>query len=215
MASVVSKFPLPDCKHPYSLIGCNLNDGTLHLQDKDEFTALIDFRREKHIKEREIQIQALEETNTKYIILDGSYTIREIREIYRKCSIFFLAFRESFGLPIPELQACGSYIFIPYKDWTPAHYIKPDLRVAGEGELSSNFIVYNNDKEKLKNEINRIKRIYDPDVVFETFIKNHPQLFYGDIEELKTFVNKIKQKQIHTKLHNKHKFINDLIIDSL
>ena len=77
--------------------------------------------------ERAIQIQALEETNTSYYQLDRPMTIEEIRKIYRKSCIYFLSCDETFGLPIVELQLCGSYIGTSYKNWAPSHYIKKNV----------------------------------------------------------------------------------------
>jgi hypothetical protein len=202
--SVVSECPMPKGHQPYSRIGINLDDGSLFPERKDEFVALIDFEQPDHIRERVIQIEALEETGTKYIVLNGHYTISEIRKIYRKCSIYFVAHRESFGLPICELQACGSYVFTPYADWCPSHWIKEDLSVPGPGKLSPNFVVYDNNKDKLKLEVNRIENSYDPMVVFDTFMHHHPHFFYGDIDELKRFVKMIQSGEINSRSHDNY-----------
>lgn len=203
-ASVVSEYPLPrmpHTDHPYSLIGINLDDGSLFPQKKERFLALVDFERADHLHERMIQIRALEETNTDYIVLHGSYSIAEIRELYRQCSIYFVASRESFGLPICELQACGSYILTPYINWCPSHWLKDDLYAEGEGTLSPNFVVYDNDLEKLKQAIVRIKSRYDPEEVFNTFLTSHPHYFYGDIRELRTFLERVRNYQITGQSH--------------
>lgn len=73
-ASVVSEFPLPEGDWPFNLIGVNLDDGTLYPEEKHEFMALVDFERPDHMRERAIQIQALEETQTKYVVLHGHST---------------------------------------------------------------------------------------------------------------------------------------------
>ena len=146
---------------------------------KGEFIALLDFERPFYMKERLIQLQALEETNTKYIVLNGHYSIQEIRQIYRKCSIYFLASHESFGLPICELQACGSYIFTPYLYWPIAHLIKENQHISETGKLSPNFIVYDNDKTKLTEEMIKIKNFYDPQRVVDTFKSYDPHYFTG------------------------------------
>jgi hypothetical protein len=204
-SSVVSENPMPKGYQPYSLIGLNLDDGMLYPENKNEFIALIDFERPNYMNERAIQIQALEETNTKYIVLNGQYPISEIRKIYRKCSLYFLAHWESFGLPICELQACGSYIFTPYAYWCQAHSIKKDIGVSGLGKFSPNFIIYNNDKDILIKEINKIKATYNPKVVFDTFKQYHPQLLYGDMNELTKFIEMVKQHKINGNSHNKYR----------
>ena len=204
MSSVVSENPMPKGYQPYSLIGLNLDDGTLYPENKNEFIALIDFERPNYMNERAIQIQALEETNTKYIVLNGQYSISEIRKIYRKCSIYFVAHWESFGLPICELQACGSYIFTPYAYWCQAHSIKKDIGVFGLGKFSPNFIIYNNDKDILIKEINKIKATYNPKVIFDTFKQYHPQLLYGDMNELTKFIEMVNKHKIDGNSHNKY-----------
>jgi hypothetical protein len=110
VVSVLSECPIPQGPQPYSLVGLNLNDGTLNPQPKGEFRALIDFAQPGHENERSIQIAACERTRTPYTVLEGSYSLEEIREIYRQSSIYFVAHRESFGIPICEVQACGSYV---------------------------------------------------------------------------------------------------------
>jgi hypothetical protein len=122
------------------------------------------------------------------------------------CSIYFVAHSESFGLPICELQACGSYIFTPYARWCRSHYIKADVTMGGgnDGTLSPNFVSYDNDKDKLVRAIQHTKHIYDPRKVVDTFLKFHPQLFYGDPSELQKFVNMVDNGIIHSRLHTQH-----------
>jgi len=209
-SSIVSEFPLPQYDWPFSVIGVNLDDGTLYPEQK-EFIALVDFERTGFEAEREVQIRALQATNTKFIELKGQYSVAAIRKIYRQCSIYFIAFRESFGLPICELQACGSYIFTPYAHWVPSHWIKPDLSVPGPGEISPNFIVYHNDLETLKNKIIQIKKSFDAKQVRQRFLKYHPQLFYGDLKELQRFVNLLQTKQITSQSHLKYPNISEVV----
>lgn len=205
-ASVVSEHALPQKgPQPYSLIGLHLDDGTLFPEKHDEFIALLDFERAgplfHSMKERAIQILALENTQTPYIVLNGQYSIQSIREIYRKCSLYFLASHESFGLPICELQLCGSYIVTPYSDWIPSHWMKKDVHIAGPGELSPNFIVYHNDEELLMKEITRIKAEYNAPHVVQTFQTFQPHFAYGDRKELQIFADMVKSGKIHSKSH--------------
>ncbi len=203
-ASVVSEVPLPKGRQPYSLIGLNLNDESLRVEPKDEFVALIDFEHTPDMHERAIQVLACQETNTTYRVLHGRYSLTEIRQIYRSCSIYFVAMRESFGLPICELQASGAYVFTPYSKWCPAHWLKEDLSQEGPGDLSPNFIVYDNDKETLKREIQRIKANYDPHKVANTFHQYYPQLFFGDKVELKKFIRMVEEGEIHSQSHKEY-----------
>jgi glycosyltransferase involved in cell wall biosynthesis len=206
-ASVVSESPMPAGTQPYSLIGLKLDRKTLFASQKPEFIALLDFERPDHQAERQIQIQALEATQTQYIELKGSYSLETIRELYRRCSIYLIAHRESFGLPICELQACGSYIFTPYSHWCPSHWLKADLSQAGAGDLPPNFVVYDNDLEKLTQAITHKKRIYKADLVRQNFQDHHPHLLHGDLDELQSFVERLKISKIHSRSHQEYRSI--------
>jgi hypothetical protein len=206
-ASVVSETPLPSGPQPYSLIGLDLDDGTLYPEAKEEFVALLDFEHPPDMRERAVQIQACEATATHYLVLNGHYSIERIRKIYRRTSVFFLSMRESFGLPICELQACGGYIFTPYANWCPSHWIKPRLFEEGPGELPSNFIIYDNDVERLSSELRRIKASYDPRAVVASFQKFHPHYFRGNEAELSDFVQKLRNRTIHSLSHQEYSHI--------
>ena len=209
-ASVVSETPLPAGPNPCSLIGLDLDDGTLYPEEKGEFTVLLDFECTEYMAERAIQIQACEESGTKYVVLHGRYPIHQIRAIYRKASVLLLAMRESFGLPICELQACGSYIFTPYADWCPSHSLKSDLSRPGLGDLSPNFIVYGNDKNRLIDELRRIKAAYEPGAVVANFRKYHPQLFWGDEVALADFVAKVRAGQVTSQSHRHYPSLHEI-----
>jgi hypothetical protein len=211
-ASVVSEFPMPKCFEFFSLIGMDIRDQNLFPEKNNKFLAVLDFVRKGFEKEREIQISALQETNTPFIVLDKPMTRDEIRAIYRKASLFFLSFRESFGLPIVELQLCGSYICTPYKNWAPSHYINKSIYNRYEGDLSKNFIVYNNDKDVLKREIRRIRASYNPTEVIEEFKNKHPHLYKGDLNELRVFIEKVRSGNINSTSHEHYVDINKQIV---
>ena len=211
-ASVHGENPMPAGCELFSLIGVDLDDGTLTVAAKDDFVALIDFERPEHLRERAVQVSALEQTGTPYVVLHGTYPIAEIRRIYRQCSLYFPAFRESFGLPICELQACGAYVMTPYTHWCPAHCIEDDASAEGVGALPPNFIVYDNDKDMLVRHIEAIRARYDPKAVFNSFIAHHRRFFHGDLEELKGFIEKLRTGAIHAKLHQQHPTIEALAV---
>jgi len=215
IASATTNFPLPKGFQPLTEIGCNLNDGSLYPEQKGKFTALVDFERPNHMQERAIQIMALEKTKTPYKVLNGRYPITEIRKIYRQSAIYFLAHLEAFGLPIVELQASGSLVFSPYSKWAWAHYHKPDLTVSGEGPLSPNFVVYNNDLDTLCDKIEEAKVHFNPNKVLENFIEYDSRFWEGDMEALRTFIGKVKSGAIHSRLHQELAPLNDLIVEKL
>src|SRR5690606_5643723 len=108
---------------------------------------------------------------------------------------------ESFGLPIVELQLCGCYIFTPYNEWCPAHFLDKSPFEEGVGKLGSNFMVYDNNKEILKKQLLHIKSNFDPNQVIERFKEEYP--FYNKInlDQLNIFINKIKTGMIHSESH--------------
>jgi hypothetical protein len=203
-SSVVSEHPTPRSEQPVSVIGLNLDDGSLRTGQQKDFVALLDFARDSHTNERQVQVQALQDANVKWIELRGSYSIAKIRSIYRECSAYFVAHRESFGLPICELQACGSAVFTPYADWCPSHWMKDDMSVPGEGVFSNNFIVYNNDPALLTTKLRKFSSLYRPLQARETFLEKQPQLYYGDLSELKRFINLIESGDIDSNRHKRH-----------
>ncbi len=204
-ASVVSEWPMPSWPQPCSLIGVDLNDGSLFPEQHGQFLALLDFERPEHSSERNVQRAALQETNTAFIELKGRYTTKAIREIYRRCAIYFIAHRESFGLPICETQACGNYVFTPFGEWCPSHWQKEDLLVAGPGRLTENFVVYNNNVSTLVDRINRIRESYDPWCVRRCLLENQPNLYLGDLDELNAFVQMVRSGRINGGLHSKER----------
>jgi hypothetical protein len=210
--SIVSEYPPPSgIGESCSVIGLDLDDGGLRPEPKDEFLALMDFERQSEMKERAIQISALEKTKTPYLALNGDYSVAAIREIYRRCSLYFVAFRESFGVPICELQACGAYIFTPYEHWCPSHWIKADISVPGPGVLPPNFLVYDGDEEKLVDAVERARASYDSRRIVESFLTHHPQYFRGDLNAVSRFVDRLRTGEIHSRLHEAHPNLKTLV----
>lgn len=202
--------PLPDTEHPVHEIGVNFDDGTL-FPEQQTFQALLDFPRPGKELEREMQIAALEKTNTKYIELNGTYTTDEIRSIYRKTSLYFVAFLESFGFPIIELQACGSRIFSPYRSWLYAHSIKEDLHISGFGRFSINFWIYNNDPNLLESYIMQAKRDYNPLSVRNELLAEQPHFYKGNQQALEQFIQMVDSKEITGRSHSKNILLNTFL----
>ena len=200
-SSVVSEVPMPRGPQPYSEIGLDLDDGSLWPEPKREFTVVLDFECTRYMRERAVQIQALEASNMKYVVLNGHYSISRIRKIYRQASVLLVAMRESFGLPVCEAQACGAYVFTPYSEWCPSHWLKSDLSRPGPGALSPNFIVYDNDPERLTAELHRVRDLYDSQEVVRRFLHYHPQLFRGNQTEVDGFLQKLRTGEIHSARH--------------
>lgn len=205
----MSEDPVPPGAEAFSAIGINFEDPTLFVEQGKPFEALIDFEQAGQLPERAVQVLACVEADIPFKVLHGRYTISDIRKIYCRSSVYFVAFRESFGMPICELQACGALVLTPYVDWCPSHYLeKPG---SGAGQLPENFIVYNNDKRQLVNELKRLKRTHDPTRTLEKFKSEQPHFYYGNIEELARFVELVRNGEITSKSHKLNLNLKQLV----
>lgn len=206
MVSVGSHTVLPPGAHPYSLIGMNLDDGSLYPEQNGEFMALLDFDvSDLHFPQaRKLQHEAVRQSGVKYQKLEGRYARSEIRAIYRKAGAFLMARSEAFGLPVSEVQACGSQVFLPDPHWAAAHWLGDNFYVKREPALTSNFVVYEDDPALLAARLRAAAENFDPVGVRETFIEKQPQLYYGDGVELRRFLDRIDSRQIHSRLHSEH-----------
>lgn len=194
---------LPPGPLPYSLIGLDLDDGSLYPDQQGKFSALVEFAQDRpdYLAYREVQLEALRRAGADYVVLDGSYSMDEIRAIYRRSSMYFLSSVESVGLPICELQACGSRIFMPDIYWASSHWISESVYGPREPMLSSNLVVYENDPEVLAEHIRVEARTFDPASVRATFERVQPQLLHGDRAALAQFLERVEDGTIHARLH--------------
>ena len=206
VVSPLSEIPMPDAPQPCSVIGVNLDDGKLFPEQGGEFRVLVDFEqtRSDYLSYRKVQLEALEESGVPYEILNRPLTRDEIRAVYRRTGAFLMAHRESFGLPICELQACGSLIFTPRAEWAGAHWIKKDLRRAGPGQHSRNFVVYENTVSALAEQLKRARDNFDPEHVRKEFLSTQPQLYHGDSSVLQLFLSMVDDGHIDSHAHQLH-----------
>ena len=206
IVSPVSEVQMPQGEMPYSHIGLDLDDGSLYPEQGGEFRVLVDFEqtRKNYPSFRKVQIAALEKTGIPYEVLEGRYTRAEIRAKYRKHGAFMLSHRESFGLPICEVQACGGLIFTPRTEWAGAHWLKTSLSVPGFGEHSENFVVYDNSVDDLASKLLAAKASFDPARQVRVFRESHPQLFHGNRGALTKFFDDVRSGRINGKLHHEH-----------
>ena len=206
MVSVGSHTVLPPGKHPYSLIGMNLDDGSLYPDQNGEFMALLDFDvSEFHYPEaRKLQLEAVKKSGVKYERLQGRYPRSEIRAIYRRAGAFLMSRSEAFGLPVSEVQACGSLVFLPDPHWAAAHWLGDNFYIKREPSLTSNFVVYESDVDSLADRLRAAADSFDPSAVRETFLREQPQLYFGDLDELRKFLSMVERREIHSELHHQH-----------
>jgi len=210
-ASLVTEYALPiNIPKIYSNIGFNIRSNDLYPQ-QEQFLALLDFPRKGYEEERELQKQALKETNTPYIELNSRLNTTEIREIYRKTSLYFISCRESFGLPVLEVQLCGGLIVLPYSAWLPAHFLDKNIYEKGPGRLGTNFIIYKNDLEILKKKICDAKIKFNANQNLNNFIKEYPNYYDINKKQLKDFLNKLSKREINKNSHIRYKEYNKYI----
>jgi hypothetical protein len=206
MTSVGTEVPLPPGPHPYSLIGVDIDDGTLFPDQRGQFRALIDFEqnRWRYPDFRKVQLEALELAGVEYEVLQGSYSIEEIRAIYRRTSIYFLASSEAFGFPICELQACGSLVFTPDMYWPASHWLGDNYYEKREPLLSPNFVLYENDPIRLSNRIRVAAASANPAAVRANLENYQSSMLHGDRNSLKRFLDRVSSGTIHSRLHREH-----------
>ena len=193
---LVTEFSIPkEIPQIYNCIGMDIQSDELYPEQK-EFTVLLDFPHSEGFYAYDLVLETLNELGIKYIQLRGRYTTSDIRSLYRQCSIYFVNVRESFCLPIIEEQLCGCYIFTPYNEWCPAHFLKNDLIDDSNGLLGRNFICYHNNKEELKEKILAIKSNFNSLQVIENFKKEYPNYNTIDNREFESFLKKIENKEI-------------------
>ncbi|AFY27963.1 hypothetical protein [Cyanobium gracile] len=129
-------------------------------------------------------------------VLHGSSSMREIRTIYRSCSLYVVAHCEPIGLPICEVQACGGIILTPYARWCHAHDLETP-EPGCNGRWPQNFIVYNNDRQQLVSELNRLKRDYNTETALENVKLDQANFHRGNATELAHFVAMVEDATIH------------------
>lgn len=188
------------------VIGLDIDDGSLYPDQGGNFLALLDFAQSGWIypEVRELQLEALRIAGVNYVVLEGKYAVDDIRAIYRRTSAYFLASSESFGLPICELQACGSLVFTPDVSWAQGHWLDDDSASASEPRLSPNFVVYERDPEKLAARIRLAASSSNPGAVLATFMECQPHFLHGDRAVLAEFLAGVDSGRIHAGLHTAH-----------
>lgn len=207
---LVTEFAIPkEIPEIYTCIGMDVNSEDLY-PEQDDFIVLLDFPRPGHEKKRSEEKKILEELDINYVELHGRYTTKQIREIYRKSSVYLVSCRESFGLPIVELQLCGAKIFTPYLEWVPAHYLSKSINEKNTGLLGENFVVYG-DNEGLKRALHKAKAKFNALRNVEIFKENNPLYNQISKKKLESFVLKLKNGTITSQLHNDLKKYNVFI----
>lgn len=208
-------YPLAEADWPLSVIGCDVNDGTMLPSVKPEFRVLFDFAREGWEADRQMQLEVVERLDIPYSKLSGGFAYEEIKRIYDRHAVLMLSFPESFGRPILEIQACGGLVAAPQAWWAMVHFIRPDVARPGVGDLSENFLIYDSDPDKLAVQLQHARDTFDPYRNFGTFVANNGTFFCGELAELRRFVRKVEDGTIHGGLHREHEALNHKIVTEL
>jgi len=176
-------------------IGIKGESWNLKPLQKKEIIAIIDFEFPGNEKIRKIQINALNKAGIKYISLESSYTIIEIRKIYQQGAIYFMQSFEAFGLPILECLCSGCQIFTQESWWPMSWRINANPQIHGGGTLPECFTVYHNEEQLVK-ELKAFKDNYDlvvsPSKIFEIFLAHYPNFFLGNNAEMKRLIYCLK-----------------------
>jgi hypothetical protein len=183
-------------------IGINISNCKLDVVEKKEFVALLDFLQPGYESYRHEQKRALEKLGIQTIELFGHYTVEEIRELYRKASMFFMSFPETFGLPIAECLSTGCMIFTPSSSWPMAWRLNEDAKPWGEGILPECFQVYYNENT-LIDKLHKFREEYHfketPLKINEIFMEKYAKFYYGKQDVLKSVIIKLKENALKKK----------------
>lgn len=184
---------------PWSCVGLDLHHTGLAPSAKQGFVVLLDFAAPGWERFREDQISTVKRLGLKFLQLEGYYTIAEIRELYRKASVFLMQSSEAFGVSIVECLATGTRVFTPDSSWPMAFRLGNSLHPGGPGPLPSCFNVYKGSAD-LSRQLLDVKRTYDlqktPRETFATFVKHYPHFFEGNLDELNNLVQRIEEGRV-------------------
>jgi hypothetical protein len=186
---------------PWTCIGIDLSYLKLKPQPKRQFTALVDFDHPGYRVYRENHLRILAELGIEAITLDGNYSIQEIRKLYRRAAVFFLETPEAFGLPIAECLALGTRVYLPEAKWAMSWRRPSSTDQDAHRDLPSAFATYDSWddlKRKLANERDTYDSVSTPNEVFQSFISNYPEYYFGNRDALQDVVDRIRCDNFET-----------------
>lgn len=181
-------------KPPWSLVGLNLENEGLEIGHKKEFFAIVDFERRGFEEFRNEQIRVLDKLGLPYVAFENRMSMTEIRDYYKRASLIFLSFPETFGVPIAECLACGTAVFTPSSSWPMSWRLDENPKPNSIGELPNCFIEYEN-AEKLEICLLEFYRNWNmektPRKIQEVFLETYPHFFYGRLEGVNEFLKEL------------------------
>jgi hypothetical protein len=140
--------------------------------------------------------------------LKGTYSRTEIHAIYRRCGIYFLAWPESFGMPICEVQACGGLVFTPTNEWCAAHC--DDSKFPGPDFLPENIVVYGKNEDLLVSLLAARKESFSRIRNFKNFMRDQPHLYFGRGSTVSDFMRRVESGEIDSASHLKNPTLEEL-----
>lgn len=111
-----------------------------------------------------------------------------------------IAFRDSFGISISEVQACGGLVATPYSEWVPSYWIKEAFQQRGPGQLGGNSLDYDNDVEKLNEMLKQGKQEWTAEAARATFLAEYPEYYNGDTNALRKAIEGVLKDGILSRL---------------
>jgi hypothetical protein len=184
---------IPDVDKKWTDIGLNIQWTGLTCNTKKEIIALVDFEQVGFESSLQEQIDVLESfPMIKIIRLKGSYKATEIRELYKKASLFFIQFPEAFGVSIAECLSTGCQIIVKDMNWAMSWRLQNDI---GEEYLPDCFFVYQT-KHNLYQYIKKFIDNHDADKtpknINDIFLCCYPEFYYGNSGNLLASLAHIK-----------------------
>ncbi len=158
-----------------------------------EFMALLDFPREGYEAARAVQVRALERAGVPSIELEGEYSFDDIRALYDRVGLAFVAFPEAFGVPVVELQFAGALNASPDPLWVKRHALLPPGGVFDPAaEFSDNFVFYAGEDDLVRCLESR-RDAWDPAQVRARLEECQPAFVRGDAARLAAVLERFEQ----------------------
>ena len=145
---------------------------------------LVDFEQPGRDLTRNAQIQLLESLSIDHIVLEGRYSIKEIRKLYAQCSHYIIQSPEAFGLPICENLNLGNQILTQEAHWPMSWRKGSYIKSFDDGKLPAYFHVFE-DEAKLRNILLHAHANHTATTSMEVgrkFTEDYPEFYHG-IEE--------------------------------
>ena len=181
--------PYPNSFH----IGLESKAWNLAPQSSEKISVLVDFEQPGREKARNMQIQLLEQLGIEHTILEGRYSIEEIRKLYAQSSHYIIQSPEAFGLPICENLNLGTQILTEKAHWPMSWRHGNDIQSFTDGELPNYFHVFENE-DGLRNILTHARHhqtLETSEEVRRKFTEDYPAYYHGAEEGMLKWLDSI------------------------